>query len=46
MRRVIPITEQYQHFVEDLRGSFWADVHSQVRRFLQRGSGTRVHAPA
>ncbi len=33
MRRVIPITEQYQHFVEDLRGSFWADVHSQVRRF-------------
>jgi len=33
MRRVIPITEQYQHFVEDWKGGFWADMHSQVRRF-------------
>ena len=33
MRRVIPITEQYQHFVEDLKGSFWGDFHGQVRRF-------------
>jgi len=32
MRRVIPITEQYQHFVEELQGGFWADLHSQVRR--------------
>ena len=23
MRRVIPITEQFQHFVEDLKGGFW-----------------------
>src|SRR5215472_5112522 len=32
MRRVIPISEQYQHFVEELQGGFWADLHSQVRR--------------
>ena len=32
MRRVIPITEQYQHFVEDLQGSFWGDCYGQVRR--------------
>jgi hypothetical protein len=33
MRRIIPITEQYQHFVEDLKGSFWGDFYGQVRRF-------------
>lgn len=33
MRRLIPITEQYQHFVEDLKGSFWGDFYGQVRRF-------------
>src|SRR4029077_4980685 len=32
MRRVIPITEQYQHFVADLQGSFWGDCYGQVRR--------------
>ena len=32
MRRIIPITEQYQHFVEDLKGGFWGDVYGQVRR--------------
>lgn len=32
MRRVIPITEQFQHFVEDLQGGFWGDCYGQVRR--------------
>jgi len=32
MRRVIPITEQYQHFVADLQGGFWGDCYGQVRR--------------
>lgn len=32
MRRVIPITEQYQHFVADLQDSFWGDCYGQVRR--------------
>jgi transposase-like protein len=36
MRRVIPITEQYQHFVEDVQGGFWQDVHSQVRHFCNQ----------
>ena len=34
MRRVIPITEQYQHFVADLQGSFWGDCYGQVRRLV------------
>ena len=32
MRRVIPISEQYQHFVEDLQGGFWGDLRHQVHR--------------
>jgi transposase-like protein len=32
MRRVIPITEQYQHFVADLQGGFWGDCYQQARR--------------
>jgi hypothetical protein len=34
MRRVIPITEQYQHFVADLQGGFWGDCYEQARRFV------------
>src|SRR6185437_14880201 len=34
MRRVIPITEQYQHFVADLQGSFWGDCYEQARRLV------------
>jgi putative transposase len=37
MRRVIPITEQYQHFVEQSGDQFWLDVHSQVRRLCREG---------
>ncbi len=36
MRRVIPITEQYQHFVADLQGSFWSDCFGQARRFVNQ----------
>ena len=36
MRRVIPITEQYQHFVEDLKSSFWGDCYGQARRLVHR----------
>ncbi len=36
MRRVIPITEQYQHFVADLQGSFWGDCYGQARRFVNQ----------
>src|SRR5579863_6307026 len=34
MRRVIPISEQFQHFVEDVQGSFWSDCYGQARRFV------------
>ncbi len=36
MRRVIPITEQYQQFVEELQGSFWGDCYGQTRRFVNQ----------
>jgi putative transposase len=33
MRRVIPITEQFQHFVEEARGGFWTDIYSKTRQY-------------
>ena len=30
MRKVTPITEQFQHFVEDLKESFWGDLNGKV----------------
>lgn len=36
MRRVIPITEQFPHFVEDLRGGFWGDVYGKTRQYWSR----------
>jgi hypothetical protein len=35
MRRVIPITEQFQHFVAELKESFWGDVYGRTRQFWQ-----------
>ena len=31
MRKVTPITEQFQHFVEDLQESFWGDLCGRTR---------------
>ena len=31
MRKVTPITEQFQHFVEDLKESFWGDLNGKVQ---------------
>lgn len=36
MRRVIPITEQFQHFVAELKESFWGDVYGRTRLFWQK----------
>jgi putative transposase len=33
MRRVIPITEQFQHFMHEVRGNFWGDCYTQTRLF-------------
>ena len=30
MAKVIPITEQFQHFVSELKESFWGDLQGQV----------------
>ena len=31
MRKVTPITEQFQHFVRELKDSFWGDVYGKTR---------------
>jgi putative transposase len=36
MAKVTPITEHFQHFVQDLKESFWGDLHGQVREAAQR----------
>ena len=36
MGKVTPITEHFQHFVRDLKDSFWGDMHGQVRQAAKR----------
>jgi putative transposase len=36
MAKIIPITEHFQHFVEDLKESFWGDVQGEVRRSAKK----------
>jgi putative transposase len=36
MAKVTPITEQFQHFVGDLKGSFWGDLYGKTRRAWER----------
>lgn len=36
MRRVIPMTEHFQHFVEDVKGGFWGDVYGKTRQYWSR----------
>jgi len=36
MAKIIPITEHLQHFVADLRGSFWGDLEEHTRRAAQQ----------
>ncbi len=31
MRRVTPITEQFEHFVRDLKETFWGDLYGKTR---------------
>ena len=31
MAKVIPITERFQHFVEELQESFWGDLQGRTR---------------
>ena len=34
MAKVTPISEQFQHFVSELRESFWGDLQGQVQRSM------------
>jgi putative transposase len=36
MGKVTPITEHFQHFVEDLKESFWGDMQGQVQKAAKR----------
>ena len=36
MAKVIPITEQFQHFVSELKESFWGDLQGQVQQSMRR----------
>lgn len=32
MAKIIPITEHYQHFLQEMKESFWGDVYGQTRQ--------------
>jgi putative transposase len=36
MAKVTPITEQFQHFVSELKESFWGDLQGQVQQSMRR----------
>jgi len=36
MAKVTPITEQFQHFVSELKESFWSDLQGQVQQSMGR----------
>ena len=36
MRTVAPMTEQFQHFVRDLKESFWGDLYGQARGTVEK----------
>ena len=36
MAKVIPITEHFQHFVEELKDSFWGDLQGEAQRTAKR----------
>ena len=36
MAKVTPITEHFQHFVADLKESFWGECQGQTKKAMQR----------
>ena len=36
MAKVTPITEQFQHFVSELKESFWGDLQGQVQQSMRK----------
>ena len=35
MAKIIPITEHYQHFLAEMKESFWGDVYGQTRELWE-----------
>ena len=36
MAKIIPITEHFQHFLAEMKESFWGDLYGQTRQAWQR----------
>jgi hypothetical protein len=36
MAKIIPIPEQFQHFLAEMKESFWGDLHGQTQLAWQR----------
>ena len=36
MRNVTPMTEQFQHFVREVKESFWGDLYGKTRQAWER----------
>jgi transposase-like protein len=36
MAKIIPITEQFQHFLREMKESFWGDLYGQTRQAGQK----------
>ena len=36
MAKIIPITEHFQHFVEELKQSFWGDLQGEAQRAAKK----------
>jgi putative transposase len=36
MKKVAPITEQFQHFLEEMQESFWGDLYGKTKQLWQR----------
>jgi len=52
MRRVIPMTEHYQHYLEEMKESFWGDLYGRTKELWKGfwegnhgGSGTATWEP-
>jgi len=38
MAKIIPITEHFQHFVKELKESFWGDLQGEAQRAARSSS--------
>jgi hypothetical protein len=36
MAKIIPISEHFQHFLAEMKESFWGDLYGQTKRAWQR----------